>query len=223
MSRKLDDSLHHVLDHVVRMGSLAHNMVELAVQSVFSETQALYDEVTKLEAELDKGERDGNQMVLELAVLQSPVAQDLLFLTSTLVILGEIERTGDDAYKLARRSSKLTVPFPEDLKELLVETDRRARANFLQAISLISSYDSAKASELIKMDQGVDNAYKASRRALLEKMVEEPDDKRQFFRVSEMFHALEHVSDHAVNIAKTLQLFYDRTGSQPQSNSAQSS
>lgn len=205
----LDEAIAEIRADVVRMGAQAHDMVEMAVQSVFHEGSDLHEEVTQLEADLDASERKATQKIVELAVTISPVAHDLLFLTSTLVILGEIERAGDDAFKLSRRSSKLTMPFPDDLKELLAETDRQSRANFRTAISLFAEYDSETAHRLIKSDQLVDNAYKASRTALLEKMVEEPEEKRQHFRVSEMFHALEHVSDHAVNIAKTLRLFYE--------------
>lgn len=207
--QSLDEAIAEIRADVVRMGAQAHDMVEMAVQSVFQEGSDLHEEVTALEADLDASERKATQKIVELAVTISPVAHDLLFLTSTLVILGEIERAGDDAFKLSRRSSKLTMPFPDDLKELLAETDRQSRANFRTAISLFAEYDSETAHRLIKSDQLVDNAYKASRTALLEKMVEEPEEKRQHFRVSEMFHALEHVSDHAVNIAKTLRLFYE--------------
>jgi phosphate transport system protein len=211
MSRaKLDESLMEIRDDAVRMGSLAHTMVELAVRSVLTEDPTLVEEVTRLEGELDSGELLCSQKIVELAILQSPVADDLLFLTSTLVILGEIERTGDDAFKLARRYSKLTVPFPEDLKELLKEIDHQARTNLMCAVALISSYDSEGANRLVQSDSIVDESYKTSRRVILEKMVEEPEDRRQHFRISEIFHALEHVSDHAVNIAKTLRLFYDR-------------
>ena len=207
--QSLDEAIAEIRADVVRMGAQAHDMVEMAVQSVFQEGSNLHEEVTRLEADLDFCERKATQKIVELAVTISPVAHDLLFLTSTLVVLGEIERAGDDAFKLSRRSSKLTMPFPDDLKELLSETDRQARANFRTAISLFAEYNSETANKLIRSDQLVDNAYKASRRALLEKMVEEPDDKRQHFRVSEMFHALEHISDHSVNIAKTLRLFYE--------------
>lgn len=207
--QSLDEAIAEIRADVVRMGAQAHDMVEMAVQSVFHEGSNLHEEVTLLEADLDSSERKATQKIVELAVTISPVAHDLLFLTSTLVVLGEIERAGDDAFKLSRRSSKLTMPFPDDLKELLAETDRQARSNFRTAISLFAEYDSETANKLIRSDQLVDNAYKASRRALLEKMVEEPDDKRQHFRVSEMFHALEHISDHSVNIAKTLRLFYE--------------
>lgn len=210
MSRSpIDEALAEIRTDVVRMGSMAHQMVEMAVQSVTGDTARLHDEVGELEAQLDESERLCTQKIVELAVRRSPVAHDLLFLTSTLVVLGEIERAGDDAYKLSRRSSKLTVPFAPDLTELLNETDRQARTNFRTAISLVSNYDHETAVRLIKSDQAVDDAYKASRRALLEKMVTDPDDKRQLFRMSEIFHALEHVSDHAVNIAKTLRLFYE--------------
>lgn len=207
--QSLDEAIAEIRADVVRMGAQAHDMVEMAVQSVFHEGSNLHEEVTRLEADLDFCERKATQKIVELAVTISPVAHDLLFLTSTLVVLGEIERAGDDAFKLSRRSSKLTMPFPDDLKELLAETDRQARSNFRTAISLFAEYNSETANKLIRSDQLVDNAYKASRRALLEKMVEEPDDKRQHFRVSEMFHALEHISDHSVNIAKTLRLFYE--------------
>lgn len=205
-----DQTLSEIQADVVRMGGLAHDMVELAVQSALNDDKSLSKEVFRLEKELDAAEQLCTTKIVETSVLGAPVAKDLLFLTSTLAILGEIERTGDDAWKLARRSLKLKVPFPDDLKELLVSTDRAARTNLVAALALYTQFSREAADTLISNDRLVDDGYKASRRALLDKMVEDPDQKRQHFRISEIFHALEHVSDHAVNIAKTLKLFYER-------------
>ena len=211
MSREaFDRTLAEIQADVVRMGGMAHDMVERAVQMALNEDKDHSEDIAKMESELDISERTCTEKIIFAAIRETPVARDLLFLTSTLGIIGEIEKAGDDAWKLARRSQKLNVPFPDELKELLSDTDHKARANFRAAITLYTNYSNQAAEDVIESDKVVDVAYKGARKILLDKMAVDPDHMRQHFRITEIFHALEHVSDHATNIAKTLKLFYEK-------------
>lgn len=205
-----DQTLAEIQADLIRMGNLALEMVELSVQSALNDDKEVASRVNELERQVDEAEVALTEKIILTMVKESPVARDLLFLTSTLGVVAEIEKAGDDAAKLGRRSFKLQVTFPEDLKDLLADMDRDTRANFRAALQLYTQYSTEAATALIKSDEVVDKQYKKSRRALLEMIVEQPEKKRQLFRCSEIFHALEHIADHAANIARTMNVFYKK-------------
>lgn len=205
-----DQDLAEIQADIIRMGNLALEMVELAVESALNDDKAMAARVADMEENMDHSEQALADKVLLVMVRESPVAKDLLFLSSTLAVVGELEKAGDDAAKLARRSFKLKIEFPDDLKQLLSAMDQQVRSNFRAALQLYTQYNVDAAHELIKSDTTVDNQYKSSRRTLLDMMVEQPENKRQLFRCGEIFHALEHIADHAANIARTMNMFYQK-------------
>jgi phosphate transport system protein len=125
---------------------------------------------------------------------ESPVASDLRFLVSTLGVVGEIEEVADDAVKLARRSLKLGTNFPSSMKVQLSDLSEIARRQLASAIRLYADFDN---------DQ-VDSAYSRARDELLVLLKKDPSDAGGLVRAIEVFHALEHVSDGAVAIAKRM-------------------
>ena len=63
---------------------------------------------------------------------------------------------------------------------------------------------------MVAADDTVDLAYKDSREAVMEMMRTNPNNLRQLVRSNDLFRAVEHVSDRAVDIAKRLRRFHER-------------
>lgn len=190
-------------------------MVLDAVESAVSDDDYITQRVVDGEQELDELEERAMQSIFEVVVLQAPVSEDARFLMSTLSIVGELEQAGDDAVKLARRAQKLRGDFPPELQaplgvlaeevvQLLVDTGR-----------LYDQYSEEEAVRIIAMDAEIDSAYKNARNHVLETSDASNAMSRQLFRTIEIFHALEHVADHAVEIAKRLQKFNRDFSSRP--------
>ena len=131
-----DQNLAEIQADIIRMGNLALEMVELAVQSALNDDKEMAARVADLEANMDRSEQALADKVLITMVRESPVAKDLLFLSSTLAVVGELEKAGDDAAKLARRSFKLKIEFPDDLKQQLSAMDKQTRSIFRSALQL---------------------------------------------------------------------------------------
>ncbi len=208
---RYDAVLKEVETEIVRMGGIVMEMIHLAVQAAVADDHEFANQVVPMDDEVDRLELSLSQKVIMTIFRESPVAHDFLFLTSTLGIISEVEQAGDDAAKLARRAGKLQVAFPDELKELLIEMGRQTRANLSAALRLTCEYSKEEADRLIASDDQVNASYKTSRRAVLDLMRTHPDDLRQLLRCAEIFHALEHVSDHTVDIAKRLKIFYEQS------------
>ncbi|MBI1335138.1 MAG: hypothetical protein GC165_19920 [Armatimonadetes bacterium] len=188
------------------MGNQAHEMVRKASESVITSNPGLANEVIREDDAVDVAERKTIMEAITFVVQESPVASDLRFLVSTLGVVGEIEEVADDAVKLARRSLKLGTNFPATMKKQLNELSEVSRLQFMSALRLYSEFDPDLARSIVDRDNEVDSAYSRARDQLLEMFKEDANNAGGLVRTIEVFHALEHVSDHAVSIAKRMQM-----------------
>ncbi len=188
------------------MGNLAHEMVRKATDSVITANPALANEVIATDDAVDRIEREVTLEAITFVVQESPVAADLRFVVSTLGVVGEIEEVADDAVKLARRSLKLGTSFPQAMKIPLQEMSESSRQQLMSAIRLYTEFDADLARSIVDRDNEIDSAYSQARDSLLELLRKDSSNPGMLVRTIEVFHALEHVSDHAVSIAKRMQI-----------------
>jgi len=210
MPIRYEQELHQIERDVVTMGSHANEMVRLAVRSAIERDTVLASNVVAMDDILDRMELATTEHIVTTLLREAPVAHDLLYLTSMLGIIGDIEKVGDDATKLARRVGKLGGEFPTELRRALSDIDKKARENLGMALRLCCDYSDEQALALVAADDTVDMAYKDSRDAVMELMKANPENLRQLVRTNDLFRAIEHVSDRAVDIAKRLRRFHAR-------------
>lgn len=194
------------------MGNLAHDMVRKATESVLTANPSLAHDVISSDDMVDKAEREATTEAMMFVVQESPVAADLRFVVSTLGVVSEIEEVADDAVKLARRSLKLGTSFPAEMKVSLSELSELSRQQFMSALRLYTEFDPELAKTIVDRDNEVDAAYSKARDELLGILKLDSSNPGGMVRTIEVFHALEHVSDHAVSIAKRMQIIDEPPG-----------
>jgi phosphate transport system protein len=202
----------HILEgirtDVVRMGSRANEFVKQAADAALNGDLELARSVIDADDEIDQYELDLYRRTFLTVMQETPVAADFRFLVSALGVVGEIEKAADDAVKLARRVTKLKGRFPAELRVGLLELGEESRRMFAASIRLFADYSPALAQEIIDNDESIDNSYSKARERVLAMIKESPEDSESLVRTIDCFHALEHVADHAVEIAKRMQMMY---------------
>jgi phosphate transport system protein len=201
--------MEEIRSDVIRMGGDANEMVRLAVEATLNGDLELANHVIASDDRVDEYERHAVNKTVLAVMQESPVAADLKFLVSTLGVVGEIEKVGDDAVKLARRATKLSGQFPAEMRVALLELGEAARRSFTSSIRLYSEYSSELQNEIVRGDKQIDNAYSQARNRVFDLIQVNPDATEYLVRTIEAFHALEHVADHAVAIAVRLRMLYD--------------
>lgn len=191
------------------MGVSANEMVRKASEAIISGNLNLAHEVIREDDNVDRLERELTLETVTVVMQETPVASDLRHLVATLGVISEIEKVGDHAVKLARRGIKLQGFFPGTLKLALSELSEQARVQFASSIKLYSEYNAELAQRVVESDEMVDNAYSDARNRVMEAFREDQSHLRQMVRTIEVFHALEHVADQAVAIAKRMQVLHD--------------
>ena len=204
-----DDKMDSIRSEVIRMGNLAMQMTQLATESVLSGNPEIAHKVIQADDEVDTLEHETIINTCVLMMQESPVASHLRALTSTLGVIGEFEKVADDAVKLAKRSSKLQGQFPGEMRLALVDMDKAARHIFASALKLYVDYSPALAEEIVQEDESIDKAYVVARNRVFELIKQDPQQTEHLVRTIEVFHALEHVADRSVVIAKRFKMHYE--------------
>lgn len=208
--RERVDERHQALrTNVVRMGTLTNDMLRQSVNAVVTNDPGAINTIIESDNTIDALERETIALAMQCVAMEAPVASDLRFLMTTLGIVGEVEKAADHAVKLCRRIRKLSGMFPGELKLALTELGDQARRSLSSAIKLYMDYDKDLAAAIIEDDEAIDRQFSETRKRVLAMIPQQPEHTELLVRTINVFQAVEHVADHAVAIAKRLQLCYE--------------
>jgi phosphate transport system protein len=98
---------------IQKIGVLAENQVVQAVKALLSEPVTEGKEVKKTENKIDKLDVRIDEICQSIFALQQPVASDLRFIMSAMQISNEIERIGDLAISIIKKSNECFVTRDE--------------------------------------------------------------------------------------------------------------
>lgn len=205
---KLDDIRHDI----ILMANAVNEMVGLAVSAALNGDPDAAARVMAMDDQVDELDRSLLSRTVLAVMQEAPVANDIKFLVSVLGVIGEIEKAGDDAVKLARRVRKLQGQFPGEMKLALSELATLTRRSFAGSLRLFCDYSEVLASEIVIAEEQIDLAYKSARDRILELIRQNPGATEDLVRTIEIFHALEHVADHAVAIAVRMSMVHGERG-----------
>ncbi len=202
--QRQDDRHQAIQSDILHMGSIANEMIRLAVESVVNGDLELAERVIGMDDEVDILEREAIHKTIRSMGLEAPVASDLMMLTATLTVIGEVEKVADDAVKLARRATKLIGFFPAEMKLGISQMGEASAKMFAASLRLYSDFSHDLAKEVIHGDKEIDTQYKAARDRVIELIQRNPENTAHLVRTIGAFQALEHVADRAVEIANRL-------------------
>lgn len=209
LRQQFSQILDEIRRDVVRMGGRVNELVKLAVDAALSGDLEMAQKVITDDDEIDLLEQEIHRRTVLTVLQEAPVAADYKFLVSALGVVGEVEKAADDAVKLARRVKKLSGQFPSELKVALMELGDESRRMFASALKLFTDYSPELAAEIIANDKEVDTRYSHARNRVIEMIRENPENTESLIRTIDSFHALEHVADHAVEIARRMKMLYE--------------
>jgi phosphate transport system protein len=153
---------------------------------------------------VDAMEREIEALAIRLLALRQPVASDLRSIVSALKVTGDIERIGDYAANVAKRSIVLSqYQLPYSLAGL-AHMATMVQAQLKSIIDALGDNDTDKAVEVWRSDQVVDDIYNAIFRELITYMMEDPRNITPCTHLLFIAKNLERIGDHATNIAENL-------------------
>ena len=189
---------------ITDMGGMVENQVELACRAVVERDAALAARAVEADPAVDAVEREVEQFVIRLIALRQPMAQDLREIVASLKITGDLERIGDYAANVAKRSLVLgQYNLPTTLPGL-THMSRLVQENLKSIIDAVGEGDTDKALQVWRSDEVIDEIYNALFRELITYMMEDPRNITPCTHLLFIAKNLERIGDHATNIAETV-------------------
>jgi len=209
--RAYGDELNQITADIARMGGLAEAQIADAIEAVSRRDAALAQGVIARDAKLDELQRDIERKVIRLIALRQPVATDLRRAVAAMKIATDLERTGDLARSIAKRS--LSLADAEPLAPLTRSIERMGKLVAKRMKAVLDAYTSAEVAGALDVwshDDDVDEHYNALFRELLTYMMADPRTITSCAHLLFMAKNLERIGDHATNIAEMIH--YEVTG-----------
>lgn len=206
------DELEALTAGLLRMGGLAEAMIRDASRAVVARDSDLAETVIERDIEMDRLEKEVERQAFRMLALRQPMAHDLRNVIGAIKLADAIERIGDLAKNIARRSLAVT---EEDNRTALRGIERMGQAVSRQLQIALDAYtrrDPVIAMSVIEQDDEIDSHYNALIHSMLVYLVEDPEqvDARSNFLF--IVKNLERIGDHCTNIAKAVH--YIATGEQ---------
>ncbi len=206
-----DDELKEVRSVVVRMGGLAAEQLADAMQALRDLDVELADKTLEADKKLDALEVQAENTVVGVFARRAPVADDLREVVSALKMTTMIERMGDYAKNIARRTVNLADGKGVILMPHLIEDMTTHAHEMIQDV--MDAYVNRRADDAIDVwerDEHLDNMYNAANRQILARMMENPDQIAAWSHYLMIAKNLERIGDQATNVAE--QVYYAITG-----------
>ena len=202
--KSFDIELNKLRHLMTQMGGIVESQVALAAQAIMHRDAAAATRAVEEDPKVDALEREIETFVIRLLALRQPVASDLRHIVSALKITGDIERIGDYAANVAKRSIVLSqFAMPQSLAGL-AHMATLVQAQLKSIIDALGDSDADKAMEVWRSDQVVDDIYNAIFRELITYMMEDPRNITPCTHLLFIAKNLERIGDHATNVAETV-------------------
>jgi phosphate transport system protein len=200
---------HHFDDELQALKNRLLNMAALVEERTHQAIQALIDRRPELAEKVEAGDKDVNDLQIEiddrclkLLALQNPMASDLRLITAAMKINSDLERIGDQAVNIAENALKLIrVPLLKPLIDLprMAEMAERMTRDSLDAFV---RRDSALARDVLARDDNVDRLKNQLFLELLTYMTGDPSTIERALALILVSRSLERIADHATNVAE---------------------
>jgi phosphate transport system protein len=183
------------------------------VDAVVRRDPTLATKVLQQDDRLDEIEADIEQKAIRLIALRQPMANDLRKTMAAMKIASNLERCGDLAKNIAKRTLVLSEiePMPT-LNRSIERMGRLVETRLKEVLDAYISKDAERAMEVWRRDEEVDAHYNSLFRELLTYMMGDPRTITACAHLLFVAKNLERIGDHATNIAEIVH--YEISGEQ---------
>ncbi|MFZ5657902.1 MAG: phosphate signaling complex protein PhoU [Pseudomonadota bacterium] len=201
--KSFDAEQQRLLEETLRMGEMAASQLEAALDVVQRRDDKAAARVVANDEAIDALEHEVSHDVMKLA-LRGPLARDLREILAAIRIASDIERIGDYAANVAKRSMALnTAPALPHVAGLQL-IGRLAVQQVRAVLAAYRDNDVEAAQRVRAADAELDAAYTGLFRELLTYMMEDARAITPCTHLLFMAKNIERIGDHATNIAENV-------------------
>jgi phosphate transport system protein len=184
------------------MGGLVEAQLRSALDALLERDHELAGRVVETDQQIDDLERQVDELATRILALRQPMAADLRRVKTALKVAANLERMGDLASNIAKRSRTIAadaaIPEREGLK-------RMGAAVFAMTNDVLNAYrdeDKDLALSVWHQDEAIDEMYASVFRSILAEMIADANAIPTGTQVHFVAKNIERMGDHTTNIAE---------------------
>ncbi len=200
-----DQDLEALKDNVLQMGANVRTALEKAIEGLIKGDREQCSDVIDEDEEIDRAEKQIDEQGMSILLRFNPVASDLRLVLSSINVCRSLERIGDHAVNVAKRSRKILKKGHIDEVRLMEPLYLEVQNIVTQALVAYSDVDEKIAHSVIAMDSKVDELHKSLSKSLSRKISEgsmSSADTESMLNILFISRSLERIGDLAVNVAE---------------------
>ena len=200
---------------ILEMGALVETAIAQAAEALSTRNLDLAARVRESDAGIDALEEQINAEAVRVIALRQPMSSDLRTVLAVMKIASNLERVGDYAKNLAKRTGVLIGMRPVgDSATSLRRMAREVDAMLKDGLTSFIRRDAALAAQVRDRALEIDQIYNALFRELLTHMMEDPRSITAAMHLHFIAKNVERMGDHVTSIAE--EVIYLVTGSHPE-------
>ena len=199
-----DEDLASLKTMLAQMGGLAEDHLAKAIDALSKRDTKLADVVIAQDEKIDALELQLEERAILTIARRQPMARDLREIMVAIRIASDLERIGDLAKNIAKRTHAINEQLPRKLAAGLTRMGRLSLEQLKDVLDAYTTADDVKALDVWRNDGELDALYNSIFRELLTYMMEDPR------MIGPCTHLLfgaknfERIGDHATNIAENI-------------------
>ncbi|MBN3785916.1 phosphate signaling complex protein PhoU [Burkholderia sp. Ac-20353] len=204
MSSHFDAELQHLSSKFLEMGGIVESQLNDAIAALNRFDLNLVEKVIAMERRLNEMEVEIDAECCNVIARRQPAASDLRLLVAISKGITNLERAGDEARKVAKRTRRIAqegAGTKINIAEILL-SGQLAAAIMRRALDAFARLDTRAAAQLLRDDDAIDDQYRGFMRKLVTYMAEDPrviSDALDYLAIAS---AIERIGDHATNLAE---------------------
>ena len=201
--KQFNVELEEIRSGVLQMGGLVESQVKNALEGLRTGDLTLLDQVIDGDQRVNLMQKELDDECNHIIAKRQPAAVDLRLVMTVIKSVGDLERIGDEAKKIAKAAKRLhtsEVTFTPRID--LSHAAQLALSMLHAALDAFARADASVAPRIKSQDAEVDASFKSVMRQLITYMMEDPRTISNSLELLFTAKAIERVGDHAMNIAE---------------------
>lgn len=201
---RFDDELNEIAELVSQMGKVAVNQLQRAVKSLKKEDPARAAKVIRRDRKLNDLDVEIDEKIIQLIARRAPVAGDLRQIMAVGKVVTDLERTGDEARKIAGLCIHFCesghIPNDRILRDIY-SMSKYVSQMLAQSMDAFSQLDIRQALDVLRMNEELEYQFESVLRYLSTFVMQDSRNVGHFVDIVLGIRALERFGGHANNIA----------------------
>lgn len=199
-----DNDLNLLNNSLSQMGGIVEDMISDCVRAIKKRDSELAKDVIERDKQVNALQEKIDADALRLLALRHPIATDLRRVIGAIRATNDLERMGDLAEGIARRSLDVNAHEAIDLARGVTRMGKLVRRQVKDALDALFTENPQKAVQVWLHDQDIDALYASLFRELLTYMMEDHRNIKACTSLLFVAKNLERIGDHATNIAEVV-------------------